>query len=406
MNELIEQRTENSKTFDLGNGKRRTEICIGALHYKDDYKDEKEQFRDIDLTWVNNKITKAPYTLERIGNKINVLDKKTGKTSSIELDSIGEEKLIAEKSLTDSKTVEIVKDVDVEIIVAPNSIRYQTIIKDEKALKDLKYKIVGDIPISYSAVDADGDAVPLITSVSKDGILTESVDTKSFASFNEKKTAIKYPIKKTAIKYPIKIDPTLTIQGEGKDSWIHDGYPTTNYGSEDTMRTRDNHGLKFSMFVSIPLPSFLSKAKNITATFSIYYCGHSTADPNGRTLTITKLRRADWVESEVTHNVYKTGSNWGSAGAEDTTTDIDTSRTRSLTIPSSFGWVSNSVNTITNDAITAGEDFNVKIKMDYFYSLTTYNAQFYTKEYATDTSLRPKLVIDYDYIKRRKIFFI
>jgi hypothetical protein len=82
--EVTEKRTENSKTYYLGNNKYRAEISIGAVHYKDDYKDADEQFKDIDLTWVNGKITKAPYTLERIGNKIIVLDKKTGQTGTID----------------------------------------------------------------------------------------------------------------------------------------------------------------------------------------------------------------------------------------------------------------------------------------------------------------------------------
>ena len=382
--EIINTRTENAKTFDIGNGKRRAEICIGALHYKDDYKDEKEQFKDIDLTWVNNKVTKAPYILERVGNKINVLDKKTGKTSSIELDSIGEEKLTAEKSLTDSKTVEIVKDVDVEIIATPDSIRYQTIIKNEKALKDLKYKITGDIPISYSAVDDDGDIVPLITSLSKEGILTESLDTKSFTSERAEKTAI---------KYPIKIDPTLTIQGSGADTSIYASATTTNYGSETYIRIwssfNDMRGL-----VLLPLSSLPAGAVVNSATFSMYYYQKGLNDPVNKTITADKIRRADWVEGQVTWNIYKTGSNWGTAGCSNTTTDVDTSKTATSTVPSDINkWVEFDVKSIIEDAVTNSVDFN--IRMGTSGGDSNASAYFYSKEYSTDTSLRPKLVIEY-----------
>ena len=395
--EILNDRTENSKTYDIGNGKKIAEICIGAIHYKDDYKDEKEQFKEIDLTWVDNKITKAPYTLERVGNKINVLDKKTGKTSSIELDSIGDEKLSTKKSLTGSKTTEIVKDVDVEIIAAPDSIRYQTIIKDEKALKDLKYKITGDIPISYSAVDDDGEAVPLITSVSKEGILTESVDVKSFTS--EK-------AEKTKIKYPIKIDPTLTLS-MNKDTLINEAATTTNYGSSTffAVNNRLLTAQRVYSLIEVSLSSLPAGSTVSTATFSAYYYTYdgTSLNPNGKACVLNPLRRADWVEAQATWDIYKTGSNWGTAGALNTTTDYDDSISSSVNFPLYVGaWMEWDVKNLITSAQSNGTNFNVRMYIDW-----TINSfpSFYSKEYSTNTGLRPKLVIEYN-IKRRKIFFI
>ena len=382
--EIINTRTENAKTFDIGNGKRRAEICIGALHYKDDYKDEKEQFKDIDLTWVNNKVTKAPYILERVGNKINVLDKKTGKTSSIELDSIGEEKLTAEKSLTDSKTVEIVKDVDVEIIAAPNSIRYQTIIKDEMALKDLKYKISGDIPTSYSAVDDDGDIVPLITSLSKEGILTESVDVKSFASGKAEKTKI---------KYPIKIDPTLTITA-GKSLWLSQLNATSNYSTNDILTSR-NWTYINNFIAEFDISSIPTGATITSASFDLYYYAWDTGNPSGRTIRVSLLRRTDWVNAQATWNIYKTGSDWGTAGAGDSSTDINTDYTADSDIPGSTGdWQHWNIKSLVEYQISQSISV-VGVRGHTTSSSLNYSPMYRSIYYSTDTSQRPKLVIEY-----------
>lgn len=38
---------------------------------------------------------------------------------------------------------------------------------------------------------------------------------------------------------------------------------------------------------------------------------------------IYRVRRGDWVQAEATWNIYKTSNNWTTAGAGDTTNDID-----------------------------------------------------------------------------------
>ena len=387
--DIISKRTENAKTYNIGGNKFRQEICIGAVHYKDDYSDKAEQFKDIDLTWVNNKITKAPYTLERIGNKIIVLDKKTGQTGTIELTDIGATTLSA-ASFDSVKTTEIVKDVDVEIIPAPDSIRFQTIIKDATALAELKYKVSGDIPIKYSAVDADGDSVPLITSLTK-GVLTESVDAKSFTSLDEKKTAI---------KYPIKIDPTLTVQGSGKDTWIDSATQTTNYGDQESIRLYAGEGYSHGRYglIELPLTSLPSGANVSSSTFSLYW--YYTIDCAGDGCRLYRLRRGDWVEAEATWAIYKTSNNWGTAGAKNTTTDIDTSFDALTTFPEDFGWLSWDVKSFVEYAQTNSLNFNIRANI-----ATLDYPRFYSKEYETNTSLRPKLISEYT-VAENKFFII
>lgn len=62
--EIIAQRTENSKTFYLGDNKYSLDSNIEAIHYKENYKDERSPWLDIDTTIVDGRVSKAPYDLE------------------------------------------------------------------------------------------------------------------------------------------------------------------------------------------------------------------------------------------------------------------------------------------------------------------------------------------------------
>jgi len=79
MLELAEKRKENSKTYDLGGGRFATDIHKGSVHYKDDYADGEEQWKDINTT-INEvdgalTVSNAPYNLtiynDRIGFRID-----------------------------------------------------------------------------------------------------------------------------------------------------------------------------------------------------------------------------------------------------------------------------------------------------------------------------------------------
>jgi len=354
MVELISKRGENSKTFDLGGNKYRLEIGGAHAHYKDKYADAKEQWKEVDLTIVDGKITKAPYILEIDGDKYTVTDKKTGKVSVVE---------------------KLDKDTDFKLIPGTHTIRFQTTIKEEKDLKDLKYKISGDIPVVYSAYDADGEPLELGISKNKDTV-TEKLKTNG-----------------REIKYPIKIDPTLTIQGSGKDTKIVKNAATTNYGS-NTFFTISNHSTATNRsLVSMSISALPAGATISSALFSMYH--YRTAyggNPNTKIVTLTRVVREDWEEAQATWNIYKTSNNWGTAGCANTTTDIDTSLTATDTFTgTATGWMEFDVYDIVAYAYANSLTFNVIGTTDY----TADFPEFYSKEYGTDTSLRPKLVIEY-----------
>lgn len=190
--ELVDQRTETSKTYKISTTKFAKDLHTGAIHYKDNYKNGAEPWKEIDLTWSGNRIDKAPYILVRDGNIVTVTCKKTGKTSTIELTDIGNKK-IKKTDITAAKKANIDTDVDYEIVPQSTKIRFQRTIKAASAAKDATFKFSGDLPLSYHAFDADGNAVEFEAKITN-GVLTETVKASA------------------KLKYPIKIDPTIDIE--------------------------------------------------------------------------------------------------------------------------------------------------------------------------------------------------
>ncbi|MBA7716361.1 hypothetical protein ES703_125432 [subsurface metagenome] len=179
--ELREKRTANSKTFDLGKGRRRLVAHIGDVHYKDNYASPSEQWKDIDLTWEGNRITKAPYELTLDGNKCTILDKKSGKVSTIEpLD---------------------VKPAGLKFEILPefNTVRFRHIVPSDKVPFEARFKVTGKIPFRARAFDDEGD-LSLETTL-KDGILTEKL-----SSIIGKGTGKVRPAKGN-----IRVDPTWNL---------------------------------------------------------------------------------------------------------------------------------------------------------------------------------------------------
>ena len=195
--EIVSRRTECSKTFDLGGRRRGLDCHIGAIHYKDNYDDKFELWKDIDLTWEGNRITRAPYELTLEGNKVTVKDKKTGEVSSIELLEIGGIP-IPSQAWEKSKGLAKAFDTDLEVVAGNSSVSFARILKSDKAAVEAKYRVTGNIPLRVRTSDTEG-GLPVEWTI-KDGILTETLKPDR------------------PIKYPVRIDPTLEPQvGASRD---------------------------------------------------------------------------------------------------------------------------------------------------------------------------------------------
>ena len=185
--ELVEKRSSNTKTFVLGKGLKRLVASIGDVHYKDNYADSGEAWKDIDLTWEGNRITKAPYELTIDNQKLTLKDKKTGDVSIIEL--------------LDSKPAGL----KWEIIPEYSAVKFQHILSSDKIPFEARFKVTGKKPLRTRAFDDAGE-LEIETSL-VDGILTERL-----LSVKDKLTG-----QARAASGSIRIDPTWQVGASSDD---------------------------------------------------------------------------------------------------------------------------------------------------------------------------------------------
>lgn len=122
------------------------------------------------------------------------------------------------------------------------------------------------------------------------------------------------------------VDPTLTLQPDataGKDATLHG---STNYGTLIQLFVGENKNESPGVYRSViqfDLTSIPSSSTVTAATLSLWLYSSGTAyASNNRTLQAYRIRAGrDWVESQVTWDIYKTSNNWGTAGVANTTTD-------------------------------------------------------------------------------------
>ena len=215
--ELIGDRTAVSKTVYLGNGEYQTLIFNGVVHYKDNYGSSIEEWKDIDLTMVDGKVTKAPYELTVNGLDVTIRDKKTGSVVYLKLTDVGTSK-ISVPTLSIGKGIATAKDIatdtDLEIAWSNARISYTRILKSVNAPTDAKYSITQTgtgLELSTKAVDSKAtfDKSVAVISAIKDGVLTESIDTS-----------------KVSLTYPVRIDPTVVpVDTTASDAYISSDLP-------------------------------------------------------------------------------------------------------------------------------------------------------------------------------------
>ena len=129
-------------------------VALGDVHYKDNYKDDTELWKPIDLTIVNGRMDKAPYILEVKDNKTTITCKKTGRQSVVEMKSIGTVD-VSKDTLLDQKSVAV--DTDYKLVLHPDKVKFQRTLLSDKAPLGAKFKITGNLPISNHGLDCIWD---------------------------------------------------------------------------------------------------------------------------------------------------------------------------------------------------------------------------------------------------------
>jgi len=182
---------------------------------------------------------------------------------------------------------------------------------------------------------------------------------------------------------------TLTLQSCDIDAALRQAAPDTNFGTQLHVISRDGDRnargvLQFDI-------SSLESGSTITgATLYLFVYGHESYPAAGRTYWVYRLTQYGWVENTVTWN-----SPWSSPGGDYTETDG-----ANATVPEIGNWMSWNVLALVQDARDDRSDiFNVIIidsqEDGYPGGQALYRADFYPKEEETETTLRPKLVIEY-----------
>src|SRR5574343_902892 len=178
-----------------------------------------------------------------------------------------------------------------------------------------------------------------------------------------------------------------------KDAFIKQDFPTTNYGSSVALLTgRSGSGSQYNGRSVLSFSGTTIAGKAIgSATLSLY-CYFLSANSAGHTIYIYKMSQSTWVELEATWNIYKTGSDWTTAGGDYVTTSPAGG---SGTFPDDdSAWVTFDITTIVQDAADNSIDIHI-IALDSNETTNDSAAYYYSRDYATDVTKIPKLVIDY-----------
>jgi len=180
----------------------------------------------------------------------------------------------------------------------------------------------------------------------------------------------------------------LIIQPSTIDSWLSEQDPNTNYGS-DTKLIVGKGTNAFRSVLGFDFSALPNQVEIISAQFMAYV--YSVIGSSGRTLWAYRLTRTNWTEGGGTWNKYDGSNNWSSAGGDYTVTDG-----ASVSGPSAGNWANWSV---LAQAVYAEINTSKLLHLLLKDGTETANqvSYFYAREYTTDTTKCPKLVLNYIY---------
>lgn len=194
-------------------------------------------------------------------------------------------------------------------------------------------------------------------------------------------------------------DDTSTSATNNGDSYLSSANVTTNYGSLDNFDIeRRTTGLRVESIISFTLPAVSGTISAVKLyIYKINNAGHSTSDTT-LTYNVYEVLRTDWVEAQVTYNIYKTSNNWTTAGCLGDGTDysstvIDADPVTN-TYPEWHNWVL--MGTGADNPLTLTWSDRVDLKIDISAQPASTNTGFRgaSKEHAT-TNIRPYLEVTY-----------
>lgn len=328
--EIIELRNESSKTWDLGDGKRAVDSVIGSIHYKNDYNDDTEQWKEIDPTIVDGRVDKAPYILTIDGYAITVKDKKTSAVTTIKLDDIDGQQVEGKVPVYKGNTAlfeDVAKDTDIEITATNTHVYFKRVLKSSDAPLTATFDVAqsGDsITVTPYARERASYTDIKVVSRFENGKLTETIEQYKIAS----------------LTYPIEIDPTIdvTVSASSDDcdvywtgaAWTIEALNNNDIaaGYFDAGHYKYGSGLRF-LNITVPFGAIINDSYlNITA-FSNYAITTVNSTIIGdkeltaatfSTLADYQARRGTIVGGATNNFITATSVNWDNIGAWTTNT--------------------------------------------------------------------------------------
>ncbi len=183
--------------------------------------------------------------------------------------------------------------------------------------------------------------------------------------------------------------PTLTIQPSDEDFYVYAGSATTNF-TLDYLAVNNASGGNTRAILKFDFSALPASVVIDSATFSIYYYSDPIGDPAGRTFEVKRITQIAWVEAEATWNNYKSGSAWAAGGG-----DFSNLWLAQEIVPAIGNWMNFDVKTqvlIASQDVSKVAHFIVKDNIE---TGSSNAALFYSSRESTETTLRPKLVIEY-----------
>jgi hypothetical protein len=184
-----------------------------------------------------------------------------------------------------------------------------------------------------------------------------------------------------------------SAQATSESTFIYEASPTTNYGTNAELSLgRSAAGQIRRSLIRFPA---LPLGVTAVANGKLYLYSSSELLGVARDVNVYRCIR-NWVENQATWNVYSTGNNWGTSGA-DNATDYQSSSLGSATVSATIA-ANAEVQISLNDALL----------LAYLQALTTYQGGFELRMYeagtdswnphsndAVTSTYRPKLTFDY-----------
>ena len=158
--EIVEERTEYAKVYDIGNNQRKMVVSYFPVHIKD----KNGKWIDIACKIRGRKITKAPYEARLLKNKIGYQMKAPdGKLIEIELIDVK----IPKPTIINNAAVweNVTPGVDITIAFTSRTVMFYRTLKNKKCKKEFKFRILKEKDLTGSIIfigqDSEGKKLEL-----------------------------------------------------------------------------------------------------------------------------------------------------------------------------------------------------------------------------------------------------